>query len=292
MLNFTDLTLADINTVRPFLALQNTRICDYTIGGIFMWRDFFKTQFTVFQDTLIFKVQYLNEVTAFPIPLGKNKESAIDQIELFCRDSGIPLIFCTVAASSLPWLKKKYPDALAQPNRDWFDYLYLAKDLAQFAGRKYSGQRNHVNKFRRLYPNCDFFEIDANNIDRVRSFYSRYAQSRRKENRIAREECDKTAEVLANYAKYGMFGGGLSVDGKIVAFSLGERIGDTLFVHIEKSDTNFEGSYQVMVQEFLKHFAGDAEYVNREEDVGDKGLRKSKLSYHPCELLEKNTVLI
>ena len=64
MLNFKDLTLGDIKTFQPFLCYQKSRTCDYSIGGIFMWRDFFRSQFVIFQNTLILKVRYLSGTTA------------------------------------------------------------------------------------------------------------------------------------------------------------------------------------------------------------------------------------
>ena len=70
--------------------------------------------------------------------------------------------------------------------------------------------------------------------------------------------------------------------------SVGEIIKDTLYVHIEKADRSYEGSYQMIVREFARHnVTEDVKYINREEDVGDEGLRKSKAIYHPIELLEK-----
>lgn len=290
MLKFTDLTLSDIETVRPFFSMQNTRICDYSVGGIFMWREFFHSRYALYHDTLIFQVTYLGGITAFTVPLGKDPQGAVEQIEQYCAGSGIPMIFCTVPHAALAMLQQRYPKAQVTPNRDWFDYLYLAQDLANFFGKKYDGQRNHIHKFQRMYPGSAFHEISEENIERVRSFYHDFASQYQKDSPFAREEAVKTAEVLENLHKYSMFGGFLEVDGNIVSISLGERVGDTLFVHIEKADIRYQGAYQVMVQEFVKHFAGDAEFVNREEDVGDAGLRKSKLSYHPVELLEKSTV--
>ena len=290
MLNFTDLKLSDIETVRPYLAMQSTRICDYSIGGIFMWRDFFHTRYAFYNDTLVFQVKYLGGFTAFTVPLGKDPEGTLEQIERYCAESSTPLVYCTVPAGELPMLKQRYPQARVVPARDWFDYLYRAQDLAAFAGKKYDGQRNHIHKFQRMYPEYEFQQIAADNIGRVRSFYTGFAAQYRKDSPFAREEAAKTAEVLEHYEEYAMFGGLLSVKGEVVAFSIGERVRDTVFVHIEKADIRYQGAYQVMVQEFVKRFAGDAEFVNREEDVGDLGLRKSKLSYHPVELLEKSTV--
>lgn len=293
MLKFANLTLNDIPSVKPFLELQRSRICDYSIGGIFMWRDYFNTQFTVFQDTLIFKVRYLGGETAFPIPLGKNQEAAFEQIELYCRENGLPVHYCTVPKNILPSLQSRYPKAVVQPSRNWFDYLYKTQDLLTFKGKRYDGQRNHINKFKKMYPDYEFEEITEENLERVRTFYEDFAETHEKVSSLAKEESSKVKELLQNYNQYGLFGGFVTVDGQIVAMSIGERINDTLFVHVEKADTNYLGAYQMIVQEFLKHVAREGdEFVNREEDVGDAGLRKSKLSYHPVELLEKSTVQV
>lgn len=101
-------------------------------------------------------------------------------------------------------------------------------------------------------------------------------------------------DALKNYSKLGMLGGILKVGDKIAGYSIGEVLGDTVFVHIEKADISFPGAYQMLTNLFLKAFAQSDEikFVNREDDCGDEGLRRSKLSYHPVALLAKNSVTI
>ena len=293
MLNFAKLTLNDIETVRPFLRFQKSRICDYSVGGIFMWREYFKTQFTIFRNTLLFKVRYLNGTTAFTVPIGENQQEALIELEGYCRENFIPLVFCTVPDNSLGLLAERYPRATVKQERNWYDYLYRTQDLIDLKGRKYDGQRNHIHKFHKLYPNFLFKKINEENLTYVKDFYAELHKSHQKPSPIAKEESYRTAELLDNYKKYGLFGGCIVTDETIVSMSIGERVNDTLFVHVEKADTRYQGVYQVTVQEFLKYFAGESDtFVNREEDVGDAGLRKSKLSYHPAELLKKSTVQV
>ena len=89
----------------------------------------------------------------------------------------------------------------------------------------------------------------------------------------------------------GFLGGMILVSGDPVAISFGEIIGDTFFIHIEKASRTVRGSYQMMLSEFVTHYADESVlYVNREEDVGDPGLRYSKEAYHPERLLAKYIV--
>ena len=93
-----------------------------------------------------------------------------------------------------------------------------------------------------------------------------------------------------NFSALELKGGVLRVDGRLAAFSIGEPICSNVFgVHIEKADTRYHGAYPAMAREFAAHFAMDYTYLNREEDLGIAGLRKSKLSYYPELLLEKWT---
>lgn len=88
-----------------------------------------------------------------------------------------------------------------------------------------------------------------------------------------------------------MRGGLLRVNGDVVAFTMGEPVcDDTLVVHIEKAFPDISGAYAVINQQFAIHEGAGFLYLNREDDVGEEGLRKAKLSYHPAFLVEKGVV--
>ena len=73
--------------------------------------------------------------------------------------------------------------------------------------------------------------------------------------------------------------------------ALGEVQGDTLYVHIEKADIRYHGAYQMIVREYARYACTEGvQYINREDDAGDEGLRKSKLAWRPCGLLDKYLV--
>jgi hypothetical protein len=295
-LDFKTLGLEHIDLLRPYFARNLCRICDCTIGGTFIWRDLFGTEFAIVDDILYLKVKYLTGDIAFTPPRGDPcaEKEAYDRIVRYCRENGCVPRLCAVSENRLEKIKALYPGARAVTDKAWSDYLYLSDDIKNLAGRHYSGQRNHINKFLREYPDWRFDRLDAANLGELRDFFARYAQEHINEypDYPAYIEGNfKTLEVLDNNDKYAMLGGMLRLNGQIVGASLGEVIGDTLFIHIEKSRTEFLGSYPMLVNQFAKMFAtGDITHINREEDDGVEGLRTSKLSYHPTALLDKYVV--
>ena len=301
MLEFKRLGLRDIEKVRPYFSYSVNRICDNTTGGAFMWRDYFSVEYAEFNETIIFKAQvkYHDNITAFSMPLGKDVYGSINEIVEYCRRGDLPVAFCTVTQEDIRILSAVFPDFRLSMETDWNDYVYRAGDLVSLSGRKYSGQRNHINHFVKICPNYGFEEISDDNLQQVKYFYAGYighislnpdtfAGEHNKTSEVFAEEHNKTLEVLDNYRAYGLVGGLLRVDGSVIAFSIGEVVNSVLFVHIEKAFPQCRGAYQVMAHEFAKHFAHPGvDFINREEDVGDEGLRASKLSYHPCEIIEK-----
>ncbi len=292
-LEFTKLELKHIPLIRPYFQQQKRRLCDCTIGSTLMWRDYFDNRFAIEEETLVFRSRYLDGKYAFTVPIGKAAERMLDRIADDCREQGIELEFCNVTPLDLDTLKNRWPNAQVEENRDWFDYLYESRDLVEFAGKKYAAQRNHVRRFERECPEWSFERMGAEHVEPVRSFYRALLDQRSKEGDTAREEEEKVFEVLDHFEQYGFQGGILRNAGNIVGISMGEIVRDTLFVHIEKADTAYPGVYQKLVQCFAKEFVTDeVAFINREEDVGDPGLRKSKLSYRPLKLLEKYTVRV
>lgn len=292
MIEFRKLTLAQIDLIAPYFALSRTRACDNTVGGSFMWRDFFNTEYAIVDGAMFFKVNYFNDRTAFSMPLGGDVPGALGQIREYCARRGIDTVVCTATRQDVERLGALY--ALeTKKEEDWSDYLYNASDLATMSGHRYNGQRNNMNRFRRDNADYDFRAIDGDSIPDIRRFFDEYSSSVSKDSDIFREEESKVFEVLDNYGVYRQLGLALYVSGRVAAFSIGEIVGDTLFVHIEKANTEIAGAYQMIVSEAARRSLDmGVRFINREEDVGDPGLRTSKLSYHPCELIEKYTVVI
>lgn len=289
MLEFRKVTIDDIPVLKRYFNTVTSRMCDYTAGAIVMWRDFYNTKYSIYEDTLVLMVHD----SVFSIPCGANIDKMFSEIEAYCQMCNMPLEFCSVSEKDLEYLKTRYRLTVST-NRDLSDYLYLAEDLAELRGKKYSGPRNHTNRFKRDNQEYSYRYIDESNLADVQDFYKRLVEENEdKESESFIEDKEKTFEVLNNFSRYGQIGVALYVKDEVVAFGIGELVGDTLFEHIEKADTSYAGAYQMIASGFVsENMSLGMKYVNREDDEGDEGLRRSKLAYRPTELITKYTVKI
>lgn len=293
MLSFKKLSLDDIDIVRTFFDKFPCRLCDCTVGSTFMWRDYFHNCFSVYHDTLIMRSGLPGKRQAYSYPIGLNPEDAFDALEEYCRKNSTPLVFASVPQDKLELLRARYPECIYSYSEDWQDYLYESEAIAGLRGRKYSTQRNHINKFLKLYPDFLFEPLTDENLPDVLEFLDNFTFHSEKEGNSAELEIKMCAEVAANHNIYDMPAAVLYVGGKVIGLSIGEIVGDTLFCHIEKANAEYHGAYPMLTHLFLERFlTPEVRFVNREEDVGDEGLRRSKQAYHPIEMLRKYTVTI
>ncbi|HZK29529.1 MAG TPA: phosphatidylglycerol lysyltransferase domain-containing protein [Clostridia bacterium] len=291
MLTFQPLELKHIPLVRPYLTPNPQRLCDLTVGGIFIWRDFFGNEVAVAADCLIISMHIFGKHKAYTVPLGERRQEALGQLEEHCKQIGEPLVFCIVGDMDLAFLSSFYPGFHAIAERDYFDYLYEAQDLLTLKGGKHRPTRGNINQFLRDTPNWRFEKITDDNIEAVCEFAYRIEGDNPSDSKTLAAEAVKIREVLDHMDEYNMFGGVLFVGDLVAGFSLGEVEGDTLYIHVEKADTSYRGVYQVLVLEFMKMFGDNPKiaFVNREDDNGDLGLRQSKMTYGPIALISKYT---
>jgi hypothetical protein len=294
MISFKKINDDNILTAAEYFKYKISRTSDYTIGAMYMWREFYDSSFAIYDDMILYRVKFLNR-TSFTFPVGSGSlEKAMDVLKEYCQINNLPLWFCTVPEEYVPTLVDRFQGTIpAAPSRDWADYLYLAEDLASMAGRRYSGQRNHINKFKKLYPDYRYQRITPDNKHRIVDFLIDYEKYHSKDASLAREELKRSLELMPYLERFNLPGGFIEVDGVIVAITIGEIVNDTLYCHIEKAIRDYQGAYQMIVKEFASDMTQyGIKYINREEDVGDEGLRTSKLSYHPIKLLDKYCVLL
>ncbi len=292
MLKFKRLT-SDLSEIKEYLINYGGEFCDLSVGVKYMWRDDFIIDYAIYNDTLIMKETCPDYENAFYYPLGKDVEGALDQIEQYCLKNFLPLHFCCIDNGTALILNQRYNSVTISNDRNWSDYIYDAEKFKTYSGKKFSGQRNHVNKFTKLYPNYKFKQIEQTDFPRIKEFLNEFNSKTEYLRWTEAVEQQKVFDLVENMFSLGQVGGLLEVDGKVVAFSVGETIKNTLIVHIEKALTKYEGVYPTMAKEFAMHFADKGvKFINREEDCGDDGLRISKLQYRPIDIKEQNFVKI
>lgn len=290
MLNFTPITDEEGDFLRGYYENCDYRLCEYSMGTKLMWGDYFHPAYAEAGGCLIVRNEIDGQlVFDYPVPGPEGDEdAALRAIEDWCMDNGKPPVISVVPEKRAPQLLQRYPYVAVRNVRTWQDYLYKREDLQAFAGRRYSGQRNHIKKFRAAYPDATFRPLTAADMPLVEQFWVDYrAEFSKGDDPKAVGELKLAQRMLQKLDKPWFFGGGMMNGDRLIALALAERCGDTLIIHIEKALYSFAGVYPTMVQAFAQHFGGDAVWINREDDAADRGLRTSKLQYGPDHLAPK-----
>jgi hypothetical protein len=172
-----------------------------------------------------------------------------------------------------------------EEDRDNFDYLYLRTDLAGLSGRQMHKKKNLLNAFMRTWDGKAKPLLDE---------YAQDAKAVLEEWKKARGEagdyhaCKEALEIMFELQ---LCGGIYYVEDKPVGFTLGEEnaLGTSFVIHFEKAlDVDkYKGIYQFISQTFTSMLPKKYETVNREQDLGEPGLRRAKESYNPVGFVKK-----
>ena len=272
MLQFERITPQNAGVLRRYYEDCAYRLCEYAVGTKLMWDEYFNGSYAEPAGCLVVRNRVEGQyIFDFPVPSeGGDVDAALRAVEDYCTRTGIRPVISVVPEEQASLLYRRYPCLRLTNLRTWKDYLYRAEDLAAFAGRRYSGQRNHIHRFEREHPRARFWrEYDA-------EFH--------KDSKLARQELERAKELFGLLHTGWFRSAALESDGQLVAVCLAEKCGDTLVIHIEKALYSHAGAYPALVRAFAARYAADCRWINREDDARDKGLRTSKLQYLPAEL--------
>ena len=294
MLNFTPITIDSLSDLMPFVAKSGTRSCDYTPGNLIMWSRFMGYRYAIEHNTLFIacKSQMDMKSEAFLAPIGDlSPEESIGLLQEYCNANNIRLRLTAVPEEFIEVAKAVLPDYVSTELPQWSDYIYNAQSLATLQGKALNKKRNRYNKFINEQPGHHYNRCNLDDTKEVIKFLAsnRDCQNNREDNMRCYEHWQCMATV-GNLVRYNQPAGVLRVDGKIAAFTLGEIFGDTLYVHIEKANHEIAGSSEAINRMFVNDMLAEhpeITYVNREEDLGDPGLRQVKRAYNPAMMLNR-----
>lgn len=290
MIEFKKLDPAEKAAYDEYLLNCGQRGCEYNFSNLYLWG---RQKAAFLGQNLVFFSQFnQRSVYLFPIWRGDLKE-VIDAIIHDAHTRGIPCRLTSLTHDDCDMLEASYPDQFRfHHERNSFDYLYNIEDLATLKGKKFQKKRNHLNKFRQTHPDYRVEPITEENTQLVVSLLNRWYKQKLEVDPTADYHMEQAAiyRALRHREELDMEGLVLMDGDEILAMTLGSFLsGNTFDVQFEKAID--ETAYVAMCNGFAAHLMQkypDLKFLNREDDLGIDGLRKSKLAYNPVMLLEKH----
>lgn len=292
--NWKSIELSDKEIIQSYYRQEKSRNCEFTFANNYLWAPYYEIRYAIIGGMLVFLSDEDTFSVSFPLGQGNAKET-IELLLSYFEEKERPFKMHLVSPEQFACLEKWFPGKFQIAyNRDAADYVYESEKLITLSGKKLHGKRNHINKFKELYPDWSYEPITKENTEECIEMAQNWrTQNGCDENEEKSEEFCVTLNALKMREALELRGGLLRADGRVVAFTLGEPGGEDIFVvHIEKAYPDVPGAYPMINQQFVEHECAAYRYVNREEDTGAEGLRKAKLSYYPVMMLEKGMVTL
>ncbi|MBQ8177636.1 MAG: DUF2156 domain-containing protein [Clostridia bacterium] len=291
-------TTEDLAKIYSLLGLTKVEDTSYSKVTILGWFKDRNPQVRVTSDYAIFSGETDGNKKMYWSPIATSEQGMIEAIS-YLESQGVTTII-NVTKDDIPlYLERGYT---IEPSRDYFEYLYTPSDLIELKGKKYHAKRNFINGFNHPYEFRAYLESDREELFELLYKWSylhiekgvEWSAEDNWHSHVVLQKIKSDPEikaltaVLDDLEGYNCFADILKADGKIIGFALGEILPTNVgAIYFEKGDIEYKGIYPLLDNLFSKKHFGSVKYVNKQEDMGLEGLRKSKLSYHPVKFAER-----
>jgi hypothetical protein len=262
------------------------RSSDYSFINLWGWAEEYGLQWA-WEDGLVW-IRQTKPVNRLWAPVGPWFE--IPWNKRFAEYRGSGDVFHRIPEKLVQvWEKEIGQTVVVDEDRDQWDYLYSYHELVELKGNRFHKKKNLLNQFRKKYD-YRFIPFTMDLVDRALAMQESWCTWRDCESSDSLSAENRVIErILHNWSELtGIYGGAILVNDSLIAYTLAENLSaDTLVIHFEKGSPEYRGVYQAIHQMFLESLSPGIQWVNREQDLGDEGLRKAKMSYNPVDFLKK-----
>ena len=296
-LEFKKIEVNSIQEMLPFYAMRHNMTCDSVFLESYVWKDYYNVRYAIWENKALLWLME-NEGRCFSaMPLCREEDlpgafAAIE--EYFNEELGYPLVINLADEYAVKYLNLPEDKYLVEEQVDSRDYLYNGDAMRSLAGKKLHKKKNRVNAFKREYEGrYEYRRLCCSDSHDVWVFLDRWRQQKGEE---VEEHLDYEVkgihDILKNCSEFSIHMGGVYIDGQMEAFTIGSYnpVEHMAVIHIEKANPEINGLYQFINQQFLIEEFPEAEWVNREDDMGLEGLRKAKMTYYPADYARKYVV--
>ncbi len=281
------------NTISTIFETIDPVISEFTFTNLFVWRHSYQFQVSLLDGTLLVLACPEHDSHFFMPPAGETItiQTLETMFSFMSKEGWLPEIrrFSRQLVEELDLWDN--PQFKVTPNREDYDYVYRTRDLIELKGKKLRKKKNHLNYFLKHYDFV-FEPLTTSTVNLCLKMQEEWCNLRNcSDHSMLTSEDFAVFEALHHWEDLNYEGGIILIDGKVEAFSLGERLNKvTAVVHFEKANPKIRGLYPAINRLCCKNLWSNYTYINREQDLGEEGLRQAKLSYNPCFLVEKYTI--
>lgn len=284
-MKFDKITIETKDLINSYIRKTRYLTSDYALPVILTWYDLREPEISEYNNALYIRAFLYGKRIYFPPLTNGSFKEAVDILVDYTKASGEELEIILAIKEQVDQLDQDRFELTT--NRDYAEYVYLSEDLINLTGKRYHAKRNHINKFKSVYS-YDFRSFEREDLGGVLELLASWTEDK---GNIETDEIRMVNYFLNNIDALDLFADVILVDDKIIGTSIGECSNpDMGIVMYEKCDFKYDGvcaAFNQMVSE--KHFK-NIKYINRQEDIGIEGLRKSKMSYHPIMLIYRWTI--
>ena len=296
-LEFKKIEVNSIQEMLPFYAMRHNMTCDSVFLESYVWKDYYNVRYAIWENKALLWLMENEGLCFSAMPLCREEDlpgafAAIE--EYFNEELGYPLVINLADEYAVKYLNLPEDKYLVEEQVDSRDYLYNGDAMRSLAGKKLHKKKNRVNAFKREYEGrYEYRRLCCSDSHDVWVFLDRWRQQKGEE---VEEHLDYEVkgihDILKNCSEFSIHMGGVYIDGQMEAFTIGSYnpVEHMAVIHIEKANPEINGLYQFINQQFLIEEFSEAEWVNREDDMGLEGLRKAKMTYYPADYARKYLV--
>ncbi len=286
---FLSISLEAKDLFKRFLRDYQPTTSELTFSNLFIWRSHYGLSWSLYQDWLVLLNEPPHGEPWFLPPVGPP-----GRVEVCRRLLDWLGEVKKISHPCINRVDRRLAEEVTQKGftcetvRDHFDYLYRSADLISLSGNKYHSKKNHINRLRRFQQPV-YEPLREEFLSACLHLTDCWCEFKRCEEDLnLTSEWEATRLAIRHFRELELQGGLILLAGKVEAFALGELLNrQTAVIHIEKANPEIRELYALINQQFCEHAWKEVELINREQDLGEPGLRKAKLSYHPVLLEEK-----
>ncbi|MCF8085314.1 MAG: phosphatidylglycerol lysyltransferase domain-containing protein [Desulfohalobiaceae bacterium] len=281
---FHPISLQEQEEYKAFLALTPGITSDYSFGNLWAWRDIYGLEWARAGELIRIRQTLPQLIHWAPVGPWHRVDWSRMLPELAWKTP-----FFTRIPEELAQIWNKIPGMSLESAPDHWDYIYSVPELIQLKGNKFHKKKNLLRQFQKNYT-AEYVPLEPSRIEQALTLQTEWCLWRECEESSTLEM--ENQAILATLREWqsleDVFGGGLMIDGAMAAYTVAEPLDEqTLVIHFEKACPNYKGIYQAINQIFLEREGSAYTYVNREQDLGDSGLRQAKESYNPVGYMKK-----